>query len=118
MMGTWQYGGAAYPFSVTDSGSMQRLKEALAVLKSCELEDDEDQAEAYCRMIVAFFDSVFGSNVGLDITGGDEDGCSAAYLSFVEYVRDQLSGLARLRKEAEEEYLRRKEGFPVGGGHD
>lgn len=109
MTAAWQYGGRAYPFAVGDGASMERMKEALRVLKESEIGEGEEPREAYCRMIGTFFDTLFGEGTGAVLCGEDEDAASDAYLSFTEYAAAQLDTLREAREEAEERYLSRAE---------
>ncbi len=114
MTAVWTWHDEALSFDICDGGCIAKLTDALGVLNDAEEQDAENGKQAYCRMVSRFFDTLFGVGAGARICGEDEDRCSAAFLSFARFVRDQLEELRQIREEAEEKYLAERDGMLCG----
>lgn len=101
----WKHGGGEHYFDISERSCLERITRALHDMKerSDEIEEEAESvsgaASRHCEMIANFFDTVLGDGKAADILGetaGAEE-CSAAYVSFILFVRDEVDSLARLR---------------------
>ena len=109
MMREWSFGGRKYPFDISEAGCIQRLTEAYGALRENDVGETADRMESYCCTIAEFFDILFGEGAGAAVCGTILNGedCSAAYLSFLEYISAQTEEITQRRKAMEARYLRR-----------
>ena len=106
----WHFGGGEYYFDITERDCIERITRALEDLKSTSDSFDEsentasDGAARHCEIIGAFFETVFGESASRAIcpVGSGAEACSAAYVDFILFVRDEVESLARIRSSLEE----------------
>ena len=106
----WHWGGGECYFDVTEKVCIERITRALEDMKSNSDGFDEavrtagDGAARHCEMIGAFFATVLGEEAAHEIcgVGAGAEACSAAYVDFILFVRDEVESLARIRSSLEE----------------
>lgn len=104
----WKYGGGEYYFDISEKVCIERITRALEEMKASS-DDAENSGAAsaasrHCEMIGSFFSTVLGEEAAREICGTDSgaEECSAAYVSFILFVRDEVEALARIRAALEE----------------
>jgi len=103
----WHWGGGEYYFDISEKDCLLRITTALEKMKSAsdELDDSKtgaaDVAALHCGMIAVFFRTVLGDAAHEICTDSAED-CSAAYVDFILFVRDEVEALAKIRGALEE----------------
>ena len=106
----WRFGGGEYYFDITERDCIERITRALEDLKSNSDSFDESAMSAsegaarHCEIIGAFFETVFGESASREIcpVGFGAEACSAAYVDFILFVRDEVESLSRIRSSLEE----------------
>lgn len=106
----WQRGDEGYYFDITEKVCIERITRALEELKSSSDAFDDavqtvsDASSRHCDMIRAFFSTVLGEEAACEIcgAGAGAETCSAAYVDFILFVKDEVDSLARIRSALEE----------------
>ena len=99
----WHYGGAEYYFDISEKICLSRITRALREMKDtadspdCSAGDAAGEAERHCGAILAFFSTVLGEDASREICGTGAEECSAAYVDFILFVRDEVESLAKIR---------------------
>ena len=97
----WHWGGGEYYFDITEKVCIERITRALEDMKSNSDGFDEAVRTAGDG---AFFATVLGEEAAHEIcgVGAGAEACSAAYVDFILFVRDEVESLARIRSSLEE----------------
>lgn len=107
----WNIGGREYYFDVSESETLNRLKEALTELcETCARPAQGELGETivkHCDMIGTFFDRVFWEGAGRDICGEKQSAeqYTMRYVDFIVFVNKQIEAFSGLCREIEERYL-------------
>lgn len=112
---TWIYGGREYHFDISSCECIEKVTSALGKLRGeadlidCTGNGTAEVIRLHCTMLREFFDTVFGSGMGVEICGEElsAENHSTAYIEFILFINTQVEALSNLRAEIEEKYLYR-----------
>ncbi len=115
---TWIWNGQEYPFDISESESMGRMCEGLAVLRGdinglCG-DSASDALREQCLIIRRFFDTVLGEGTGVKICGEahSADAHTTAYVEFILFVNAQVNAFRDRMAAVEEKYMNRAASMP------
>lgn len=117
---TWNYGGQAYPFDISESDSMARMSAGLSELREAigALGGNGGSASEVlrdqCLIIRRFFDTVLGDGIGEAVCGAaySADAHTTAYMEFILFVNEQVSAFREKAAAVEAKYMSRAEQMP------
>lgn len=112
-MSRWEINGQSLELDLDNADNMERYENAFEKMSEEEKNVPKDgkqsvRIRAYCQLFVNLYDRIFGEgtsekifkNVPVSITAYDE-----VYLSFLDFVRNQMSEIALKRAERRTKYL-------------
>ena len=110
---TWNYGGHAYPFDISESESMARMCSGLNTLRE-EIGTPaggsaSENLRGQCMIIRRFFDTVLGEGMGEAVCGTafSADAHTTAYMEFILFVSGEVSAFREKVAAVEEKYMNR-----------
>ena len=106
----WHWGDGEYYFDISEKVCIERITRALDEMKTVSDGFDEaartagDVAALHCGMLRAFFATVLGEDASREICGigAGAEACSAAYVDFILFVRNEVDSLSKIRASLEE----------------